>query len=40
VDSRRFLQREVWPNVPPEELGRRLARDEEEAILGYGPEGA
>lgn len=36
----RFLQRDVWPNVPPEERGRRLGRDEEEAILGYGPEGA
>ena len=36
----RFLEREVWPQVPPEELGRSLSRQEEEAILGYGPEGA
>ena len=33
------LERSVWPKVPPEELGRRLSREEEDAILGYGPEG-
>jgi antitoxin VapB len=36
----RFLEREVWPRLPPEERGRRLSRDEEDAILGYGPDGA
>lgn len=36
----RFLEREVWPRVPPEERGRRLTREEEDAILGYGTEGA
>jgi antitoxin VapB len=36
---RRFLQREAWPRVPAGELGRRLTREEEEAILGYGDEG-
>ena len=36
----RFLQRDVWPRVPAEERGRRLSREEEDAILGYGPEGA
>jgi antitoxin VapB len=36
----RFLEREVWPAVPAEELVRRLSRDEEDAILGYGPHGA
>jgi antitoxin VapB len=35
----RFLEQEVWPLVPREELGRRLSREEEDAILGYGPEG-
>ena len=34
-----FLERELWPLVPPEELGRRLTRAEEEAILGYGESG-
>ena len=33
----RFLQRDVWPRVPSEERGRRLTREEEDAILGYGP---
>ncbi len=36
---RRFLEMEVWPQVPGRELGRRLRRSEEEAILGYGKEG-
>jgi antitoxin VapB len=36
----RFLEREVWPNVPEDQLGRRLTRDEEDEILGYGPFGA
>jgi antitoxin VapB len=34
-----FLEREVWPNLPPGERGRRLTREEEDEILGYGPEG-
>jgi antitoxin VapB len=36
----RFLQRDVWPRVPAEERGRRLSREEEDRILGYGREGA
>ena len=36
----RFLERDVWPRVPAEERGRRLSREEEDGILGYGPEGA
>jgi antitoxin VapB len=36
----RFLDRDVWPRVPAHELGRRLTQEEEDAILGYGPEGA
>ncbi|HEX9732975.1 MAG TPA: type II toxin-antitoxin system VapB family antitoxin [Thermoanaerobaculia bacterium] len=35
----RFLEEEVWPNLPPGVLGRRPTRDEEDEILGYGPEG-
>jgi antitoxin VapB len=35
----RFLEKKVWPAVPRAELGRRLSRDEEDAILGYGPGG-
>ena len=36
---RRFLETEVWPRVPPDELGRTLAKAEEEEILGYGESG-
>jgi len=35
----RFLERDVWPRVPAHEMGRRLTRQEEDEILGYGPEG-
>lgn len=35
----RFLEQEAWPSVPAGELGRRLTKDEEEAILGYGDNG-
>ena len=37
---RRFLEDEVWPQVPSRLRGRRLSRREREAILGYGREGA
>jgi antitoxin VapB len=39
ADMRRYLEREVWPKVPRKVLGRRLTRRQEEAILGYGPDG-
>lgn len=34
---RLWLETEVWPEIPPEVLGRRLSRAEEDEILGYGP---
>lgn len=34
-----FLKKKVWPAIPREQLGRRLTREEEDAILGYGPSG-
>ena len=36
---RKFLDGEVWPRVPKDQLGKTLSREEEDAILGYGPEG-
>jgi antitoxin VapB len=40
ADGRRdllsFLQDEIWPQIPPELLGTRLTKAEEENILGYG----
>jgi antitoxin VapB len=37
---RRFLEREMWPLVPADEIGRRLTAEEEDAILGFGRDGA
>jgi antitoxin VapB len=36
---RDYLERNVWPLMPPGELGRVLSREEEDQIMGYGPEG-
>lgn len=34
------LQRTIWSTIPSDRLGRPpLSREEEDAILGYGPEG-
>ena len=34
-----FMAREVWPNIPASERGRTLTKDEEEDLLGIGPNG-
>ena len=34
-----FLERDVWPYVPPDALGRAPDRRERELILGYGEDG-
>ena len=36
---RDHLERNVWPMVPTAEAGRVLTREQEDQILGYGPEG-
>lgn len=36
---RAYLEQNVWPLVPAGELGRAISREEEDQILGYGPEG-
>ena len=38
-DLRRFLEDEVWPQVPPDVLGKPISRAERGAILGHGPQG-
>jgi antitoxin VapB len=38
-DLRRFLETEIWPQIPEEHRGKRLTKEEREEILGYGPEG-
>ena len=35
----RHLKAKVWPKIPAHQLGRTLTREEEDAILGYGPDG-
>ena len=37
--SRLRLERDVWPQVPAAERGRRITKREEEAILGFGKAG-
>jgi len=37
---RALLEEEIWPALPAEMLGRGPSREEQEAILGYGPDGA
>ncbi len=34
-----LLEGEIWPQVPPEVLGKPISRERREAILGYGSEG-
>jgi len=36
---KRFLEEEVWPQVPGDVLDQPLSRADREAILGLGPEG-
>lgn len=37
---RRVLEEEIWPLVPPDQLGQRpLTKTDREEILGYGAEG-
>jgi antitoxin VapB len=38
-DLRRFMEAEIWPQVPAELRGKSITKAEREEILGYGPEG-
>jgi antitoxin VapB len=35
----RFLEKKVWTTLPKSQVGRRLSRQEEDEILGYGRDG-
>ena len=37
---RALLEEEIWPNIPTEMIGHGLSQAEQDAILGYGQEGA
>ena len=37
---RKYLEEQVWPFIPPEARGKPpMTREEEDEIMGYGPEG-
>jgi antitoxin VapB len=36
---REYLEKHVWPFIPPEVRGTTMTREEEDEIMGYGPEG-
>ncbi|HEX3782182.1 MAG TPA: type II toxin-antitoxin system VapB family antitoxin [Pseudonocardiaceae bacterium] len=36
---RRFLEEEIWPLIPEDQLGKPLSKEEEEEILGIGSDG-
>jgi antitoxin VapB len=35
----RFLEEEIWPLIPPDQLGRPLSKSEREQLLGFGEHG-
>lgn len=35
----RFLEEEIWPTISAEVLGKGISQEEQDDILGYGPEG-
>jgi antitoxin VapB len=36
----RFLEEEIWSQLPAEELGKPISKEEQEEILGFWPDGA
>jgi antitoxin VapB len=36
----RFLEEEIWPLFPPDQLGKPLSKADREQILGFGEDGA
>lgn len=36
----RFLEEEIWPLIPPNQLGKPVSKAEREEILGFGQDGA
>ncbi|KAA2261632.1 hypothetical protein F0L68_16285 [Solihabitans fulvus] len=39
AEFRQFMEKEVWPFVPPGERGKPISKAEREEILGIGPDG-
>ena len=36
---REYLEKYVWPTIPPEILGKGISKEEQDQLLGYGPDG-
>jgi antitoxin VapB len=36
----RFLEEEIWPLIPADQLGKPMSKAEREEILGFGQDGA
>lgn len=36
----RFMEDEIWSQLPPDQLGKPITKEEQEDILGFGPDGA
>jgi antitoxin VapB len=36
---REYLEKHVWPFIPPDVLGTSITKEERERLLGYGPDG-
>jgi antitoxin VapB len=34
-----FFERAIWPRIPRDVLGKPVSKQEQEQILGYGPQG-
>src|ERR1700743_125998 len=34
-----YLEKNIWPHIPPELRGKGISKEEREEILGYGPDG-
>lgn len=39
AELHKFLEEEIWSQIPPEELGKPIPQEEQDEILGYGPDG-
>jgi antitoxin VapB len=34
-----WLETEIWPQIPADQLGKKITKAEREELLGYGPDG-
>jgi hypothetical protein len=39
LETKAYLEREVWPHIPSDVRGKKITRREQEEILGIGPDG-